>query len=174
MSSASHAAMFFSKPKEPSDAFDGFYTFSHNCFSKKTGEPWPGDWYDGSRFIIKEGKVSNNRGGAGRYTIDVESRIDKQGTIYIKGKRKNHNFKSDKEMFDLFIDLPEALLNNYYLPYKCNFKTNNSKPLLPEISSDKDMSSDEILQTQALKGLEDNCARDTKLLIKTNKFLFLI
>ncbi len=68
---------------------------------------------------------------------------------------KNHNFKSDKEMFDLFIDLPEALLNNYYLPYKCNFKTNNSKPLLPEISSDKDMSSDEILQTQALKGLED-------------------
>ena len=94
VSSSIHAASFFNKPKEPSDAFDGFYTFSHNCFNKKTGEPWPGDWYDGSRFIIKEGKVSNNRGGAGRYTIDVESRIDKQGTIYIKGKRKNHNFYS--------------------------------------------------------------------------------
>ena len=85
-------AYFFNKPKEPSNAFDGVYIFSHVCFNKKTGEQWPGDMYDGSRFIIKEGKVSNNRGGAGRYTIDVESRIDKKGTIYIKGKRKNHNF----------------------------------------------------------------------------------
>ena len=50
---------------------------------------------------------------------------------------KNHNFKSDKEMFDLFSDLPEALQNNFYLPYKCHFKANNSKPLLPEIISDK-------------------------------------
>ena len=30
---------------------------------------------------------------------------------------KNHNLKTDKEMFDLFSDLPEALLNNYYLPF---------------------------------------------------------
>ena len=39
---------------------------------------------------------------------------------------------------DLFSDLPEALLNNF-LPYlfKCNFKATNSKPLLPEIISDK-------------------------------------
>ena len=94
ISNSIHAAIFFNKPKEPSDAFDGVYTFSHNCFNKKTGEQWPGDWYDGSRFIIKEGKISNNRGGAGRYTIDVESRIDKKGTIYIYGKRKNKIFMS--------------------------------------------------------------------------------
>ena len=94
ISNSVHAASFFNKPKEPSNAFDGVYIFSHVCFNKKTGEQWPGDMYDGSRFIIKEGKVSNNRGGAGRYTIDVESRIDKKGTIYIKGKRKNHNFYS--------------------------------------------------------------------------------
>ncbi len=43
--------------------------------------------YDGSRFIIKEGKVSNNRGGAGRYTIDVESRIKKELFI-LKEKEK--------------------------------------------------------------------------------------
>ena len=94
ISNSSHAGIFFNKPKEPSDAFDGVFTFSHVCFNKKTGEQWPGNWFDGSRFIIKEGKVSNNRGGAGRYTIDVESRIDKKGTIYIKGKRKSHNFYS--------------------------------------------------------------------------------
>ena len=94
MSSLSHAAMFFNKPKEPSNAFDGVYTFSHICFSKKTGKQWPGNWFDGSKFIIKEGKISNNRGGAGRYIIDPESRIDKKGTIYIKGKRRSHNFYS--------------------------------------------------------------------------------
>ena len=94
MSNLSYAALFFSKPKEPSNAFDGVYTFSHVCFNKKTGEQWPGNWFDGSKFIIKKGKISNNRGGAGRYIIDVESRIDQKGTIYIKGKRKNHNFYS--------------------------------------------------------------------------------
>ena len=94
ISNSSYAGMFFNKPKEPSNAFDGIYTFSHVCFNKKTGEQWPGDMYDGSRFIIKEGKISNNRGGAGRYSIDVESRIDKKGTIYIKGKRKDQNFYS--------------------------------------------------------------------------------
>ena len=82
ISNSSYAGMFFNKPKEPSNAFDGVYTFSHICFNKKTGEQWPGDMYDGSRFIIKEGKISNNRGGAGRYIIDPESRIDKKGNIY--------------------------------------------------------------------------------------------
>ncbi len=65
-----------------------------------------------------------------------------------------HNFKTDKEMFNLFSDLPEALYNNFYLPYKCSFKANNSKPLLPEIISDKNVSSDMSLQKQAMKGLE--------------------
>ena len=89
MSSLSHAAMFFSKPKEPSDEFDGIYTFSHVCFNKKTGEQYPGDMYDGSQFIISEGKVSNNRRGAGRYIIEIDSRIDKNGTVYIYGERKD-------------------------------------------------------------------------------------
>ena len=66
----------------------------------------------------------------------------------------NHDFKTDKEMLDLFSDLPEALLNNYYLPYKCNFKANHSKPLLPEITSNYEISSDSILQIQAIEGLE--------------------
>ena len=44
----------------------------------------------------------------------------------------NHDLKSDNEMYDLFSDLPEALENNFHLPFKCNFKANRSKPLLPE------------------------------------------
>ncbi len=67
---------------------------------------------------------------------------------------KNHNYKNDKEMYELFSDLPEALLNNYYLPFKCNFKANSSKPLLPEITSDKNTSPDKILEVQALEGLK--------------------
>ena len=67
---------------------------------------------------------------------------------------KNHNLKNNDEMFDLFSDLPEALSNNFYLPYKCNYKANNSKPLLPEISSNTEMNSDKMLKTQAAEGLK--------------------
>ena len=109
ISSSIHAAIFFNKPKEPSNAFDGVYIFSHVCFNKKTGKQWPGDKYDGSRFVISKGKVSNNRAGAGRYTIDVESRIDKNGTIYIKGKRKNNNFYSFGKFNDNYKEHPIIL-----------------------------------------------------------------
>ena len=64
----------------------------------------------------------------------------------------NHNYKGDNEMIDLFSDLPEALLNNFYLPFKCNFKATNSKPLLPEISSSNNKNPDEILEQQAFHG----------------------
>ncbi len=68
---------------------------------------------------------------------------------------KHHYLKSNEEMVDLFSDLPEALVNNYYLPFKCNFKANSSKPLLPEISSNKNITSDKLLELQATKGLEE-------------------
>jgi len=66
----------------------------------------------------------------------------------------NHDFKSDKEMIKLFSDLPEALSNNFYLPYKCNFKANSSRPLLPKITSKNKIDPDVMLQTQALEGLK--------------------
>ena len=79
---------------------------------------------------------------------------------YVNDKQRlklsnNHNLKSDKEMRDLFADLPEALTNNFYLPFKCNFKANNSKPLLPEINSNKDIESEKFLEDLALKGLQE-------------------
>ena len=66
----------------------------------------------------------------------------------------NHYFKSTDEMFDLFKDLPEALENNYNLPFRCDFRPLPSKPILPNIfSQSKD--TNEVLKKETLKGLED-------------------
>ena len=65
----------------------------------------------------------------------------------------NHDLKSDNEMYDLFSDLPEALENNFHLPFKCNFKANRSKPLLPEISSNNELGSENLLENYAYEGL---------------------
>ena len=65
-----------------------------------------------------------------------------------------HYFKSSDEMAILFSDLPEALENNQNLPYRCNFRPQFSKPVLPNISSEKDGSADEILKKDSLNGLK--------------------
>ena len=50
-----------------------------------------------------------------------------------------HYLKSSDEMVELFKDLPEALENNFNLPFRCSFKPSSSKPILPNVSSsDKD------------------------------------
>ena len=66
-----------------------------------------------------------------------------------------HYFKSDEEMSTLFSDLPEALENNFNLPFKCNFRPQFSKPVLPNISSEKGGSADEILKKDSLDGLSE-------------------
>ena len=48
-----------------------------------------------------------------------------------------HYLKSDIEMSKLFNDIPEALENNYNFPFRCNFRPLFSKPILPNISSEK-------------------------------------
>ena len=42
----------------------------------------------------------------------------------------NITLKSNEEMLELFSDLPEALENNFNLPFKCNFRPQFSKPVL--------------------------------------------
>ena len=49
----------------------------------------------------------------------------------------NHYFKSSTEMSEIFKDLPEALENNYNLPYRCDFRPITSKPILPKISTNR-------------------------------------
>ena len=67
----------------------------------------------------------------------------------------NHYLKSDNEMEKIFFDLPEALENNYNLIYKCNFKPSFSKPVLPNISSDKGGNADENLIEDSNLGLKE-------------------
>jgi len=86
-----------------------------------------------------------------------------------------HYFKSDKEMSALFADLPEALENNFNLPFRCNFRPQFSKPVLPNISSEKDGSADEILKKDSLDGLKNKFLKifkiEEKNLSKNDNFL---
>ena len=65
----------------------------------------------------------------------------------------HHYLKSSDEMKKLFSDLPEALENNYNLPFRCSFRPLPSKPILPNISSDKSGNADKILTEYSNEGL---------------------
>ena len=67
----------------------------------------------------------------------------------------NHYFKNDSEISELFADLPEALENNYNFPLRCSFRPLFSKPILPNISSDKDGDANEILKKDSVQGLKE-------------------
>jgi DNA polymerase-3 subunit alpha len=86
-----------------------------------------------------------------------------------------HYFKSNEEMSELFSDLPEALENNLNLPFKCNFRPQFSKPVLPNISSEKGGSADEILKKDSLDGLKEKFLKVFKIeqnnLNNNDKFL---
>jgi DNA polymerase-3 subunit alpha len=86
-----------------------------------------------------------------------------------------HYLKSNEEMTELFSDLPEALENNFNLPFKCNFRPQFSKPVLPNISSEKGGSADEILKKDSLDGLKEKFLKvfkiEEKNLDNDNKFL---
>ena len=80
----------------------------------------------------------------------------------------NHYLKSSDEMTEIFKDLPEALENNYNLPYRCNFRPVPSKPILPNISSDTIDINDK-LKKDSLNGLEKKFKTDRDLNKKTIK-----
>ncbi|MDA7811665.1 DNA polymerase III subunit alpha, partial [Candidatus Pelagibacter sp.] len=81
----------------------------------------------------------------------------------------------NEEMSKLFSDLPEALENNFNLPFKCNFRPQFSKPVLPNISSEKGGSADEILKKDSLDGLKEKFLKVFKIeennLVTDDKFL---
>ena len=66
-----------------------------------------------------------------------------------------HYLKNNSEMSELFADLPEALENNYNFPYRCSFRPIFSKPILPNISSEKGGDADKILKRDSLEGLKN-------------------
>ena len=65
-----------------------------------------------------------------------------------------HYIKSNIELKNLYKDIPEALENNYNFPYRFNFKPKKSKPILPSISNNKNISPVDELSKQAKEGLE--------------------
>ncbi len=86
----------------------------------------------------------------------------------------NHYLKSDHEMKNIFSDLPEALENNYNIAQKCNFRPLSSKPVLPNISSEKGGDADEILIQDSNDGLIEKFIKIFKLerseIYKNKKF----
>ncbi len=77
----------------------------------------------------------------------------------------NHYLKSSAEMDEIFKDLPEALENNYNLPFRCNFRPTPSKPILPKIITDT-VNIDDKLKNDSLKGLEEKFKIDPELISK--------
>jgi len=86
-----------------------------------------------------------------------------------------HYLKTDEEMFNLFSDLPEALENNYNLPLRCSFRPESSNPVLPNISTQKGVSADEILKKDSEEGLKNKFLKvfkiDNKNLLNDEKFI---
>ncbi len=86
-----------------------------------------------------------------------------------------HYLKSDTEMSELFHDLPEALENNFNFPYRCSFKPFFSKPILPNISSEKGGNADQVLKNESLDGLKEKFEKifkiDTKDLFSNKDYL---
>jgi DNA polymerase-3 subunit alpha len=74
-----------------------------------------------------------------------------------------HYLKNNVEMSELFADLPEALENNYNFSYRCSFRPLFSKPILPNISSEKEGNADEILKKNSLEGLHEKFQKFFKL-----------
>ena len=66
-----------------------------------------------------------------------------------------HYFKNDKQMYELFYDLPEALENNYNFPLRCSFRPLFSKPILPNISSSEGGNANDIIKKNSLFGLQE-------------------
>ena len=79
-----------------------------------------------------------------------------------------HYFKSNSEMSSLFSDLPEALENNYNFPFRCNYRPLFSKPILPNISSDKGGNADEVLRLNSLNGLKEKFRKIFKIQISNS------
>jgi len=86
-----------------------------------------------------------------------------------------HYFKSSDDMVELFKDLPEALENNFNLPYKCSFRPLPSKPILPNISS-SNVDANDLLKAESYEGLKKKFKiifkKENKDLIKDDNYLF--
>jgi len=66
-----------------------------------------------------------------------------------------HYLKKSEDLKKLYSDIPEALENNYNFPLRFSFKPKKSKPILPSISENENISPENELMEQAKRGLKD-------------------
>ena len=76
----------FASNAESSSKYDGAYTYTHFCKGDNNSK------FDGSQFIIKNGIISNDRGGGGRWVIKEEFKVDDEGKLKFKGIRKDRKY----------------------------------------------------------------------------------
>ena len=86
---------------------------------------------------------------------------------YINDKKRlrlsnEHYLKNNDEMSKLFHDLPQALENNYNIPYRCHFRPVTSSPMLPNISSSTE-DPNENLKIIAKEGLIQKFVKNFKI-----------
>ena len=66
----------------------------------------------------------------------------------------NNRLRSEKEMVDLFQDLPEALQNTVNIAKRCNYYSHFVAPLLPKFECPDGKTQDEYIVEQATAGLQ--------------------
>ena len=67
---------------------------------------------------------------------------------------EHHRFKTAKEMFDLFHDIPEAVLNSLTVAKRCSFMIQDRQPILPEFYNLEGRTPGEVLCSDAENGLK--------------------
>ena len=67
---------------------------------------------------------------------------------------KQHFFRKNEDLLNIFSDIPEALENNFNFHQRFNFKLKKSKPILPSISNSKSNSPEDELLRLAEEGLD--------------------
>jgi len=84
--------------------------------------------------------------------------IGEKTYVNVKDRRKysnQHYLKTSEEMYELFKDLPDALINNEYFPLRISYRPKNSLPVLPSIQTEKTKNIDELLENESIAGLKD-------------------
>jgi DNA polymerase-3 subunit alpha len=71
---------------------------------------------------------------------------------------KNHYFKSQNEMQELFSDIPEALSNTIEIAQRCSHRPKIKMPVLPSYHND-DSQEKKLLRELSYKGLEQNLSQ---------------
>jgi DNA polymerase-3 subunit alpha len=87
-----------------------------------------------------------------RVCIDRGDIID--NTNRVRDYTPEQYFKTEKEMADLFSDIPEAVQNTVNLAKKCNFQFTTDQAALPAYTVPKGQTIKDFLNKEAKKGLE--------------------